>query len=334
MWFKILPTKAEVLAASGRQAKPTLVIPSLKVTSLNEKPNLNELVSYLLIRDGIPAENIYKARELYNELTHKLSNLGGLEKIACEPDLERFSKIIKKLIKIRDKGLSINKNITNQDAETLVELIIKIEKEEEEEKEKEINLKASTSLEQVLNTISDKIINILLQEVTIRGSFINIALALARLNPIFNVPDENDLRVYLKSKVLTADFKSCLFDSLKGNKVDKSKLTPLQKKFFRIANLIVWIIAHIPEFTVKYLPRVGKVTKLSVNIIQQIPIVGSLINTFLGPMDEAIRIFELHPREISLLRKEAKQLELLKKITDTVNKLKDESLGLVRKILP
>ena len=328
MELKIFPFQNESL---GIQEKPRLILPSLKVGTADEKPNLNEMVSYLLYKDGIPSENIYRARELYHELTYKISHFGGLERIVSEHEVALFSKIIKKIEQIKDKGLPITKIITTEDAEILAKLVMRIETQEEEKEQK---LKAATSLDQVLNTISDKIVNILLQEAMVRGSYINIAIALARLNPIVDVPDENDLRTYLKSKVLTGEFKKCLLDGLRGNKVNKSKLDSLQKKFFYFANSIVWIIAHMPEAAVKYLPRVGKVTRLSVNIIHQIPIFGPLINTFFGPVDEAIRVFELHPQEIRLLRKEAKQLELLKKISDAVVKLKDESVGLVRQVLP
>lgn len=324
----ILPPISQAMGSTSTLAYPTITTCDIKVSSLEHSPTLNESLAYSLLPTRTPEENIFRARELYNNLHTRFVILNA-DKILSGFDLDRFNKVLNKLKIIVSKGQSFQEIISPTDVETLAGILLRLEVIQEE---KDRKIKASSSLDSVINTIADKIISILLQEALMRGSYINLALSLARLNPIVEIPDESQLKDYLKSKVLTQEFKDCLLESIKGNKSSRSKLAPLQKQFFFFANIIIWTIAHMPEFTIKYVPRLGKVTRLSVHLIEQIPIVGSLINKFFVPVDEAIRIIERHPNEIRTLRKEAKQVKLLSKILDTAIKLRDEGLNLMQKL--
>ena len=324
----ILLTTPQAKSTTSIIDSPKIITTDLKISTLDHSPTLNELLSYSLLPSKTPQENIFRAKELYDNLHAKFVT-SNIDKVLSPYELERFNKVLIKLQKIKSNGQSFQETINPTDAETLMEIFPKLESLQEEKDKK---LKTTNSLDSIMNTISDKIMTILLQEALTRGSYINLALSIARLNPLVEIPDESDLKEHLKNKVLTQEFKNCLLENIKGNKCDKSKLTSLQKQFFFFANIIVWTIAHMPEFAIKYVPRLGKVTRLSVNLIEQIPIAGSLINKFFVPVDEAIKIIEKHPDEIRTLRKEAKQVKLLSKMLDTAIKLKDEGLNLLQKL--
>ncbi len=311
---------------SATLAVPKIIAADLRVFAPEYMPTLYESLASCLIPASTQEENVFRAGELHSNLYAKFLTL-RTGSILSEFDIDKFNKVLNKLEKIKNK--KTRSSINAKDAEILLELISRLEVLQED---KDKRLKAANSLDSVINTISDKIMNILFQEALMRGSYINLALSLARLNPLLEIPDENELREYLKSKVLTKEFKTCLLDSIKGDKSGRSKLTPLQKQFFFFANMMIWIIAHMPEFAVKYVPRLGKVTRLSVNLIEQIPIAGTFINKFFVPVDEAVRIIERHPEEIRTLRKEAKQVKLLSKILDTMNKLGTEGLSILQKL--
>lgn len=324
----ILLPVSQAKSSTSTFVYPKIIACDLQVLTPDHSPTLNELLAYSLLPTKTPQENIFRARELYDNLRARFVTLNQCI-VLPEFDLNRFNKVLNKLQKATSKGQSFHEIVSPRDAETLVEILVKLEALQEE---KDRKLKAASSLDSVMNTISDKIINILLQEALTRGSYINLALSLARLNPIVEIPDETELREYLKGKVLTQEFKNCLLESIKGSKSGRSNLTPLQKKFFFFANIIVWTIVRMPEFAIKFAPRLSKVTRLSVHLIEQIPVAGSLINKFFVPVDEAIRIIGRHPEEIRTLRKEAKQFKLLSKILDTAIKLKEEGLNLMQKI--
>ncbi len=323
-----------VLPASQGKINTSVISPArvikaeLKISPLGYKPSLDELFAHSLLSSKTPAESIFRAKEFYDNLQTKFIALNANISLS-EFDLQRFNKVLKKLQMVKASGKSFQEVVTPRDAEILTGLIETLEALQEE---KDRELKVVNSLDLVMNTICDRIMNILLQEALTRGSYINLALSVARLNPIVDIPDENELRESLKRKVLTPEFKNCLLESVKGSKAGRSNLTPMQKRFFFFANIIVWTITHLPESSIKYVPRISRVTRLSVNLIEQIPLAGPFFNKLFSPIDEAIKIIERHPEEIRVLRRESKQVKLLNKILDAVNKLKNDGINLFQRL--
>ena len=302
-----------------------LVFPDHEITLPGEELNLSELLSSL-IRGGVSFENAFRARELHKRLNTTIGLAGGLRKILPYEEISRYSKVLGSLerIAVTEKE-DLSQVLCFEDAESLTCLVEKVKEYEEEVLGRRTSTDFSGSVDSVLDGISEKIITILLTEALVRGSYINVALGIARLNPKWDIPYEADIPKYLKSKVLTRHFKNCLKERLKGNVVNKEELDSLQKKFFYFANGIVWVLSHLPEFAIKYLPYTRRITRLSVNIIHHIPIIGLLINSFLGPVDEIIGIVGKHGDDIRILKRVAKQArrhhKFLSKAMDAFKKI-------------
>ncbi len=308
MGIPLLPTQHEENTIPQNIVQLKLIIPNNNIATPEVESGLNELLSNFL-KGGIAFENVYRARELHKELASKISKFGGIERLGDIRESKQFSDLLRILDKItKNNDNLINKPISISDAETLTKLIIKLEALEEQALAvKQEKAKVSSHLDLVLNGITDRIIMILINEAMARGSYINLAISIARLNPIWDVPDEYDLTQYLKKQVLTEDFRTCLKESVKGNKVRTDKLNPLQKKFFSLANYIIRLLCIMPEFLIKWLPRTGKVTKLCVNIVHQTPVFGPLITSFIGPIDEIINMVRVYGEQIKYIRKVAKE---------------------------
>ena len=314
---KILPEKSEPSSAVIQRSE--IIIPSQEVYSLLETPNQNVLIANLL-KGGLGFENAFRAKELYKYLTHKLDNVHRLDSLLEQAEQVHISRALCNLKSLaKEDGSLPSQNLSCEDAEALAKLAIKLEVlEEQAEEQKERRLLVSSSLNSVINSIADKIITIMLQDALQRGSYINLGISLARLNPIWEIPDERELTKYLKSKVVTDEFRKCLLESIKGNKPDIESLDKMQKQFFYMANTMIWLLMHIPGFAINHLPTTAKLTRISRNIIYYIPIIGSLIDPFLGPVDEAIYIMWKNEREINLMKKvyrEARQQDKPRRFT-------------------
>ncbi len=285
---------------------PQIIICNTTVMS-EERLGLNQLFANL-VRGGTAVENAFRAKEIYKELENKIANLSVIQSLGTEGEIRDFKKVLDDLKKLSKSNNTSEVPFNCTDAETLTKLILKLEALEEVSNErKENKAKIGSNLDMVLNGIADRIITILVNEAMARGSYVNLVVSVARLNPIWDVPDEYDLTQFLKKQVLTDEFRNCLKESIRGNKADTNKLNPAQKKLFHFSSYIVRLLCFMPEFLIKWLPRTGKVTKLSVNIIHQVPLIGPLITSFIGPIDEVINLIRVYGDQIKYIRKTAKE---------------------------
>lgn len=320
--------------------KPKLVLPEggLHISSGSSLSLFQLLINFL--KGGSNFENSFRAKELYEKISSDITILGGLDKVFFPHEVSSFTRVLNHLRELgHSPNLVINVSpLSKTHEKILVELVSRIEfaKELQEHESKSI-ADIKKSLDSVLDSVTDKIIGILLQEALTRGSYINLVLAVSRLNPIWEIPDEADITKFLKGKVLTQDFRNCLKDSIRGREVDKEKLTFLQKKFYYFAKSMIVILINMPDFAIRLLPRLGKVTKLSLNVIHHIPIAGPLINSFFGPVDEVIAVIGKNKDEIRILRNEAKKVryfhKLLTNAKNFLSKVKDEGSGFIRQVL-
>ncbi|GEM_PF-6678825 len=301
--------------------KKPLIIPGENTSLFNFERNLTELYSSFL-QSRTEYENIFRARELHNGLSSKLSKLIEPINYFNEAELKIFLEVLTKLERLSHTRTGQNELIFNsQDAQTIMELIEKIgfcEQEEENRKLKQVKIKSH--INDVVDGIADKIMFILIRESLDRGSYIYLALAVARLNPIWEIPDESSITEYLKKKVLTDEFKQCLIQSIRGEKTNKDKLNTLQKQFFYFANSIIHMLMYMPKFAIKWLPRTGKVTRLSLGIISKFPVFGPLFVSFFGPVDDVISIIKNHSESISYLQQIAKKARRQNKLAAKITK--------------
>ena len=317
----------------------SLLIAHHAIAISEEPPELKEALSNLF-KGGLPHENTFRAKELHKQLMTKITVLGGLENFLTSDEIKNYLKALSNLQKLaNEKEKLLFELLNNADAENLVELVNKLEEFEKVVINKQLTtLGTKGSINTVLNSIVDRIMGLLLQEALTKDIYISLGFAVARMNPIWDIPDERELIAKLKSKVLTDDFKQCLYESLKGNKVDKSKLDPIQRKFYYFANSVIWLLLHTPDVGIKYLPRVGKLTKVLVSVSRLVPLIGSVANIFVfGPVDETINIIALHGNEIRELKKEAqiakKYQELLSEAGGKIGRLKDEGIGIIQTVI-
>ena len=295
--------------------KKTLIVPDENTSLYDSQRSLTEIFTSFL-QGGTKSENIFRAKELHESLLSRLSKLREPVNYINEVELKIFQEALTKLENLVAKRTDKNKSILNsQDAQTIMELIEKIEFcEQEKEKQRLNQFKIKSHMNDVVDGIADKIMLILIRESMDRGSYIYLALAVARLNPIWEIPDETSISEYLKKKVLTDEFKQCLIQSIKGEKINKDKLNTLQKQFFYFANSITHILLYMPKFAIKWLPRTGKVTRLSLGIISRIPLFGRLFISFFGPVDDVISIIKGHEKAILYLQQIAKEAKKQNKL--------------------
>ena len=288
--------------------KKPFIVPDDNSPLFNSDPSIIQLYQNFL-QSGTQFETVFRARELHNELSYNFSKIRNDIGYFNPVEIKIFSEALDKLEKLANKkGISNESHFNASDAQAIMELIEKIQFcNEEKENRKLKQVKFKSHINDVVDGIADKIMLILIRESMDRGSYIYLALAVARLNPIWEIPDETGIAEYLKKKVLTDEFKQCLTQSIKGEKVNKDKLNPLQEKFFYFANSITHMLLYMPKFLIKWLPRTGKVTKLSLGVISKFPIIGSLFVSFFGPIDDVINILKAHSDSILYLQQVAKE---------------------------